>query len=117
MHQVSRRVATSSRQLQRVFADFGATHFRAELTAVRMQHAAELLHGNESIRLIAASVGYRDPAQSGCRLGVGERGAERSLSCRLRCPRTCGRDGVTAGRDHRPARDRITTPHEHRHSR
>ena len=63
VHQVARRVATSSRQLQRVFADLGATHFRAELTAVRMQHAAELLHGTEPIRLIGARVGCRDPAQ------------------------------------------------------
>jgi AraC family transcriptional regulator, regulatory protein of adaptative response / methylphosphotriester-DNA alkyltransferase methyltransferase len=63
VNQVARRVATSRRQLQRVFAEFGRTHFRAELTAVRMQHAAELLHGIETVRLIAARVGYRDPAQ------------------------------------------------------
>jgi AraC family transcriptional regulator, regulatory protein of adaptative response / methylphosphotriester-DNA alkyltransferase methyltransferase len=63
VHQIARRVATSRRQLQRVFAEFGRTHFRAELTAVRMQHAAELLHGTESARLIARRVGYRDPAQ------------------------------------------------------
>src|SRR4051794_34658898 len=40
---VAHRVATSRRQLQRIYAEIGQTTFRRQLRAVRMQHAAELL--------------------------------------------------------------------------
>lgn len=59
---LARRVLTSRRQLQRVFTDAGTT-VRAELRAVRMQHAAELLLGSSlSIQEVASLVGYRPPA-------------------------------------------------------
>jgi anti-anti-sigma factor len=62
LHQIARRIATSSRQLQRVFAEADTT-FRAELTAVRMQHAADLLQTSElPVAVIARRVGHRQPA-------------------------------------------------------
>jgi len=64
LERVARRVATSSRQLQRVFADLAGTTFRAELNAVRMQHAAELLQTTDlPVGAIARRVGHRQPAQ------------------------------------------------------
>lgn len=64
LDQVARRIATSSRQLQRVFDELAGTHFRGELNAVRMQHAAELLVTTDlRIGEIAARVGHRQPAQ------------------------------------------------------
>jgi AraC family transcriptional regulator, regulatory protein of adaptative response / methylphosphotriester-DNA alkyltransferase methyltransferase len=64
LEHVARRVATSSRQLQRVFAELAGTTFRAELNAVRMQHAAELLQATDlPVGAIARRVGHRQPAQ------------------------------------------------------
>ena len=64
LDQVARRIATSSRQLQRVFDELAGTHFRGELNAVRMQHAAELLVTTDlRIGEIAARVGHRQAAQ------------------------------------------------------
>jgi len=61
---VSRRLATSRRQLQRAFAEAGRTSFRDELASVRMRHARELLAANElPVRAVAARVGYPQPAQ------------------------------------------------------
>jgi AraC family transcriptional regulator of adaptative response / methylphosphotriester-DNA alkyltransferase methyltransferase len=61
---VARRVATSRRQLQRVFAEVGGTTFRAYLTGVRMRRAAELLRDSSiPVQEVAARVGYRRPAQ------------------------------------------------------
>ena len=61
---VARRVATSRRQLQRAYAEVGRTTFREHLTRVRMERAAELLrHGGATVREVARSVGYRQPAQ------------------------------------------------------
>jgi AraC family transcriptional regulator, regulatory protein of adaptative response / methylphosphotriester-DNA alkyltransferase methyltransferase len=63
LEQVARRIATSSRQLQRVFAELAGTTFRAELNAVRMQHAAELLQTSAlPVGAIARRVGHRQPA-------------------------------------------------------
>jgi AraC-like DNA-binding protein len=63
LDKVARRIATSSRQLQRVFADLAGTTFRAELNAVRMQHAAELLQVTAlPVSAIARRVGHRQPA-------------------------------------------------------
>src|SRR4051812_33836256 len=57
-----RRVPASRRQLQRVFADAGR-RVRAELRAVRMRRASELLLGSSvSVREVASTVGYRQPA-------------------------------------------------------
>jgi AraC family transcriptional regulator, regulatory protein of adaptative response / methylphosphotriester-DNA alkyltransferase methyltransferase len=61
---LAREIATSRRQLQRVFAEVGETSFRAYLAKVRMRHAARLLReGAIPVREVAQSVGYRQPAQ------------------------------------------------------
>src|SRR3954454_1242795 len=61
---IARQIATSERQLQRIFAELGASAFRDELTAVRMQHAARLLHDSHmTVGEIARHVGYRQPSQ------------------------------------------------------
>jgi AraC family transcriptional regulator of adaptative response / methylphosphotriester-DNA alkyltransferase methyltransferase len=64
LNDVARRIATSRRQLQRIYSEIGRTTFRDQLTQVRMQRAAELLSDNGiTIREIAHRVGYRQPAQ------------------------------------------------------
>lgn len=64
LEDVARRIATSRRQLQRAFAEAGGTSFRAQLAAVRMRHARELLRaGSAPVREVAMTVGYRQPAQ------------------------------------------------------
>jgi transcriptional regulator GlxA family with amidase domain len=61
---VARRLATSRRQLQRAFAEAGATSFRTHVARVRMRRALELLReGSLPVRDVANSVGYRQPAQ------------------------------------------------------
>ena len=61
---LARQIATSRRQLQRVFAEVGETSFRECLAKVRMRHAARLLReGSTPVREVAQSVGYRQPAQ------------------------------------------------------
>ena len=61
---IARRVASSRRQLQRVYAEIGNTTFREHLTEVRMRKAAELLTGGAlTVREVANRVGYRQPAQ------------------------------------------------------
>jgi AraC family transcriptional regulator, regulatory protein of adaptative response / methylphosphotriester-DNA alkyltransferase methyltransferase len=61
---IARRVASSRRQLQRAYTEIGRTTFREHLTAVRMDRAAELLHiRGLTVRDVAHSVGYRQPAQ------------------------------------------------------
>lgn len=61
---IARHIATSERQLQRIFAELGASAFRDELTAVRMQHAARLLHDSHmTVGEIARHVGYRQASQ------------------------------------------------------
>ena len=60
---VARSIATSRRQLQRVFGE-QQTSFRRELQRVRMTRAAELLRdGAVPVAAIARAVGYRQPAQ------------------------------------------------------
>ena len=64
LHIVARAIATSRRQLQRAFAEVGATSFRRELQRVRMARAAELLReGALSVQAVAGAVGYRQAAQ------------------------------------------------------
>jgi AraC family transcriptional regulator, regulatory protein of adaptative response / methylphosphotriester-DNA alkyltransferase methyltransferase len=64
LDQIARRLATSRRQLQRSFAEVGDTSFRSYVAEVRMQRALELLReGTLPVRDVAASVGYRQPAQ------------------------------------------------------
>ena len=61
---IARRVASSRRQLQRAYAEIGDTTFRAHLTGVRMDRAAELLaRRSVTVREVAHRVGYRQPAQ------------------------------------------------------
>jgi AraC family transcriptional regulator of adaptative response / methylphosphotriester-DNA alkyltransferase methyltransferase len=61
---IARRVASSRRQLQRAYAEIGATTFREHLTGVRMTRAAEMLEGRGlTVREVAHRVGYRQPAQ------------------------------------------------------
>jgi AraC family transcriptional regulator, regulatory protein of adaptative response / methylphosphotriester-DNA alkyltransferase methyltransferase len=60
---VAHSIATSRRQLQRVFAEQG-TSFRHELQRVRMSHAAEMLSaGRLPVASVARAVGYRQAAQ------------------------------------------------------
>jgi AraC family transcriptional regulator, regulatory protein of adaptative response / methylphosphotriester-DNA alkyltransferase methyltransferase len=61
---VAHAIGTSPRQLQRVFEEIGGQSFRTHLAAVRMQRARDLLldHGG-TVRQIAATVGYSQPAQ------------------------------------------------------
>jgi AraC family transcriptional regulator of adaptative response / methylphosphotriester-DNA alkyltransferase methyltransferase len=60
---VAHAIATSRRQLQRVFGERD-TSFRMELQRVRMEHAAELLRqGGIPVGAVARAVGYRQPAQ------------------------------------------------------
>jgi transcriptional regulator GlxA family with amidase domain len=64
LDEVARKIATSRRQLQRIYAEVGKTTFRDQLTRVRMQRAAELLSQNGvTVREVANRVGYRQPAQ------------------------------------------------------
>jgi two-component system response regulator YesN len=59
---VAREIATSRRQLQRVFADMG-TDFRTALREVRMRRAVELLRTESMpVKQVAYSVGYHQPA-------------------------------------------------------
>jgi AraC-like DNA-binding protein len=61
---VARRVATSPRQLQRVFAEVSGLGFRSFLRHVRMCHAAHLLSSSDlPVKEIARRVGYRDASQ------------------------------------------------------
>jgi AraC family transcriptional regulator of adaptative response / methylphosphotriester-DNA alkyltransferase methyltransferase len=60
---VAHSIATSRRQLQRVFGE-RHTSFRRELQRVRMACAAELLREDAMpVGAIARAVGYRQPAQ------------------------------------------------------
>jgi AraC-like DNA-binding protein len=58
---VARVLASSPRQLQRAYAQFGHTTFREDLTARRLAAAAELLAEQRSIPVgdVARIVGYR----------------------------------------------------------
>jgi AraC family transcriptional regulator, regulatory protein of adaptative response / methylphosphotriester-DNA alkyltransferase methyltransferase len=64
LDELARRIASSRRQLQRAYAEVGATTFRNHLTSVRMETAAALLRRNGvTVREVASRVGYRQPAQ------------------------------------------------------
>jgi two-component system response regulator YesN len=58
---VARRIATSRRQLQRVFCEVAGTTFREYLAQVRLERAAELAreHPRRPLQDIARQVGYR----------------------------------------------------------
>ena len=60
---LGQKLFASRRQLQRAFAEAG-TSVKERLHAVRMEHAARLLHQSSlPVADIAHSVGYRQPAQ------------------------------------------------------
>ena len=60
---VAHSIATSRRQLQRVFGE-RRTSFRSELQRIRMARAAELLRDDAMpVGAVARAVGYRQPAQ------------------------------------------------------
>lgn len=63
IHAVARRIATSSRQLQRAFAEAGGTSFSEYLTDVRMDRAREFLQAGRPVHEVAHAVGYRQPGQ------------------------------------------------------
>jgi transcriptional regulator GlxA family with amidase domain len=64
LDEVARKIATSRRQLQRIYAEVGNTTFRDQLTQVRMDRAADLLnHNGVTVREVANRVGYRQAAQ------------------------------------------------------
>lgn len=60
---VARALASSPRQLQRAYAQFGETTFREDLVARRLSVAAELLVAQRAIPVadVARLVGYRQP--------------------------------------------------------
>jgi AraC family transcriptional regulator, regulatory protein of adaptative response / methylphosphotriester-DNA alkyltransferase methyltransferase len=61
---VARELATSRRQLQRVFAEVGGTTFRRAVAEARMRNARRLLlEGSMPVRAVGARVGYVQPAQ------------------------------------------------------
>jgi AraC family transcriptional regulator, regulatory protein of adaptative response / methylphosphotriester-DNA alkyltransferase methyltransferase len=61
---VARAIATSSRQLQRVFSEHAGGAFREDLAAMRMQHGAVLLQTTDlRVAEVAQRVGYRQAAQ------------------------------------------------------
>ena len=63
LEDVARQVATSARQLQRVFVEVAHSTFRDELTGVRMRAAERLLAETAlPIKAIALRVGYRHAA-------------------------------------------------------
>ena len=63
LSRVARSIATSRRQLQRVFAEHD-TSFRKELQRARMAHAAKLLSQERlPVAAVARAVGYRQAAQ------------------------------------------------------
>ncbi len=60
---IARVSLTSERQLQRVFAEVGATTVREYITGARMRHAAALAIGTEApVATIARQVGYSGPS-------------------------------------------------------
>lgn len=64
LEEISQRIATSPRQLQRVFTEHTGQGFRTYLRRLRLSKAAELLVGtNLPVREIADAVGYGDASQ------------------------------------------------------
>ena len=64
IEEVAGRVATSPRQLQRVFAEVGGLGYRAYLRRIRLSRAADLLsHTDLTVKQVAVRVGYGDLSQ------------------------------------------------------
>ena len=61
---IAAEIFTSRRQLQRVFSEGPHGSFRNAVLDVRMDIAAQMLAStNQTVRQVAAAVGYRQPAQ------------------------------------------------------
>jgi transcriptional regulator GlxA family with amidase domain len=64
IEEVARRVATSPRQLQRIFEQIGGLGIRSHLARIRMTHALRLLTSTDlPVKEVAQRVGYGDPSQ------------------------------------------------------
>jgi transcriptional regulator GlxA family with amidase domain len=64
LEEVAHRIATSPRQLQRVFTEHAGLGFRCYLRRLRLSNAADLLTGTDlSVGEIADAVGYGDASQ------------------------------------------------------
>ncbi len=65
LEDVAQRIATSRRQLQRVFDELHGVPYRTALAQIRMRHAALLLADPQptTIRSVAYRVGYHQGAQ------------------------------------------------------
>ncbi len=59
---IATRIATSPRQLQRVFAEVGGTTFRQHRAQLRLDRARDHLSRGTSVSETALLVGYRHPA-------------------------------------------------------
>jgi AraC-like DNA-binding protein len=94
---VAKLLASSPRQLQRAFAQFGESTFRENLRARRMAAAAELL-SQPAIQVgeVARQVGYRQPSHFArafrCLYGV----PPTAFRSELHEPRRSGTPGVIA---------------------
>ena len=64
LESIARRIGTSRRQLQRVFAELSDNSFRETIASVRMAHARKLLAESDlPIAQIGQTVGYLQAAQ------------------------------------------------------
>jgi AraC family transcriptional regulator of adaptative response / methylphosphotriester-DNA alkyltransferase methyltransferase len=64
LEELSRRVATSPRQLRRAFSETAGTGFRSYLARLRMEEAARLLTTTDlPVRVVGRRVGYRQAGQ------------------------------------------------------
>ena len=84
--QVAHRIATSRRQLQRVFEEVGGVSFREFLTHERAERAAELLAGGAPVGEVARRTGYGHPSHF-ARAFKRHHGVTPSEYARIRPPR------------------------------
>ena len=56
--EVARRIATSRRQLQRVFVEIGGVSFREFVVSSRLRRAADMLHQGVPVGEVARRTGY-----------------------------------------------------------
>jgi AraC-like DNA-binding protein len=61
LDELAHRIATSRRQLQRAFNELAGTTFRDYLSAIRFEHAIEMLEDGVPITDVAQRLGYAHP--------------------------------------------------------